>query len=97
MPKYTSMMRMMAEAHYNRTSPTPREEELYDAVAYLGQSFSTPSIRIRYHEGADNDIYTVLYEGREVFQITRGISDTIGLYIPGEWEDKILKRYHDSR
>ena len=97
MPKYSSTMRMMAEAQYGRSTPTPREEELYDAVTYLGQSFSTATIKVRYREGMDNDNYTVIYEGREVFQITRGISESIVLYLPGDWEDKILKRYHDFK
>lgn len=97
MVKYSSMMQMMAQAHYGRSNPTDREQELYEAVTYLGEAFSTKTIKIRCREGADNDIYTVLFEGQEVFQITRGISETISLYLPGEWEDKVLKRYHDFK
>lgn len=77
-----------------RSAPSERECELYDAVCYLGESFQTERINIMAFSGADNCIFKVFFDGKNVFSVSTGTSDTIKLYLAGEWEDKILERCH---
>lgn len=90
MVNYSTEMRVLS----GKSVPDERECELYDAVCYLGESFQTERIKITSFSGTDNDIFNVYYEGNIVFNISTGITDTIKLYLSGEWEDKILEQYH---
>lgn len=113
MVKYGGTFKDIMQYRYNKTEPSAKEIALFKAVSYLGEAFnsipplkpsfnnSVPNLNgkviIRRNNYSDNDHLIVTFEGREVFHITVGISDAITLYIPGEWEDKILKRYYEFR
>lgn len=111
MVEYGGMFRDIMKYRYGKTEPTPQECELFKAVSYLGESFnnynppspvSKPAVSglngkvlIKRKDYSDTDHLIVLYEGNDVFHITIGIADKITNYIPGDWEDKILKRYYE--
>lgn len=105
MAEYGGVFKDIMRLRYGKTKPTQREEKLFEAVSYLGESFNSPTTIseddmgengktvIRRNDYSDTDHVIVFYEGNDVFHITLGFSDKIINYIPGEWEDKILKRY----
>ena len=77
-------------------TPSPHEIELYHAAVYDSAMVFPRStgVAIERIDGFDNDTINVYCEGQQVFNITFGVSDQIGYYIPGPWEDVILHEYH---
>ena len=90
MINYSKEMQILS----GRSTPSERECELYEAVYYLGESFQSKRIKIIASSGADNDFFNVYYDGKNVFNVSTGLSDEIRLYFGGKWEDEILERYH---
>ena len=109
MVEYGGTFKDIMRLRYGKLKPTSQEIELFNAVSHLGESFNAPistgslttlrgslngKVVIKRMDHDDTDHLVVYYEGREVFHITIGLADKITYYLPGEWEDQILKRYY---
>lgn len=110
--EYSGSFKDIAKYRYGKTEPSSKERELFEAVSFLGESFNNynsptsgserffPSLNgkvvIEHSECSDTDNFIVYYEGNNVFSIIIGESDKITNYIPGEWEDKVLKCYYEA-
>ena len=97
MVEYGSIFKDIMRIRYGKVEPTPQEQELFNAVSYLGESINdltTPGLIIRRKDTGYTDHIIVYYNGNDVFHITIGDSNKITNYIPGEWEDEILSHYY---